>query len=137
MATPREDWEFIKKEFEILRKFLKKYFKERSEDSDFERMVGLLEFGPFNWAKLAIAIIVTIICIFAFHLYRSWVAIWAILFIFIACYDFLFDKNWVVPIIKELFDFFMQIPVIIFKTIVAIVMSIKDAVIAMFKSKEG
>lgn len=139
MATPREDWEFIKKEFNALKKFLQKYFKERGEDSDFDRTVALLEFGPYNWAKLAIAIIATIICIFSFHLYRSWTAVWVIIFIFAMFYDFLLveeKKQVLTPFIKELFGFFMQVPVLLFRTAVDILMYIKDAIVGMFKSKE-
>ena len=139
MPTPREDWEFIKKEFGVLKKFLKKYFKERSEDSDFDRTVALLDYGPFNWAKLAIAVIATLICLFSFHLYQSWSAVWVIILIFAIFYDFLLveeGKQVLTPFIKELFGFFMQIPRLLFDILVSIVMYFKEAIMGMFKSKE-
>lgn len=136
MANLRDDIEFIKKEFGVLKKFLKNYFKERRDDSKFSREVSYREYGPFNMAKLAIAIIATIICLFTFHLYRSRTAVWVVIFFFIVFYDLLFDQKWVIPVLKELFGFFMQVPVLLFETVVDILMYIKDAIVSMLKSKE-
>jgi hypothetical protein len=134
--TLKNDINFIKSEILKGIAWLRKYFKDKSDDNKKDRIVSMLEFGPFNGLKLFVVVIITLIFLFSFSLYRSEVTFWVLVFIFILFYDLFFGKGWVVPIIKELF---LIIYTIIVDSIVgtfyfikSIVMGIKDMLINMF-----
>lgn len=134
--TLKGDINFIKSEILKGVAWLCKYFKDKSDDNKKDRIVSMLEFGPFNGLKLFVVVIITLIFLFSFSLYRSEATFWVLVFIFIVFYDLFFGKGWVVPIIKESFLIIYTIIVDsivgIFYFIKSIVMGIKDMLINMF-----
>ena len=108
MARPtiKGDLQFIKSEILTGIAWLRKYFKDKSDDGKKDRIVSMLEFGPFEGLKLLVVIIITMIFLFSFSLYRSEATFWVLICIFVICYDLFFGKGWVIPILKELFSVF-------------------------------
>jgi hypothetical protein len=100
--TLQIDWNFLKNEVKLGIKFLRDYFKDKADDNKKGRIVSIIEFGPYNGLKLLVVIIITLLFLFSFSLYRSEVTFWVLVVIFIAVYDLFFGKGWVIPIIQEL-----------------------------------
>ena len=137
MARPtlKGDLEFIKSEIFKGIGWLRKYFKDKSDDNKKDRIVKLLEFGPFNGLKLLVVVIITLIFLFSFSLYRSEATFWVLFFIFIVCYDLFFGKGWVIPIINEfltvLYNILKDLVVGTFEFIVIVLNGIKDMLMSM------
>mgnify|MGYP001005745104 FL=1 len=114
---------------------MRKYFKDKSDDNKKDRIVSILEFGPFNGLKLLVVIIITLIFLFSFSLYRSEATFWVLVFIFIVFYDLFFGKGWVVPIIKEFLDVVYNVlkdfVVGTFDFIMIVLVGIKDMLMSM------
>lgn len=100
--TLQSDWNFLKNEVKLGIKFLRDYFKDKADDNKKGRIVSIIEFGPYNGLKLLVVIIITLLFLFSFSLYRSELTFWVLVIIFITIYDLFFGKGWVIPIIQEL-----------------------------------
>lgn len=100
--TLQSDWNFLKNEVKLGIKFLRDYFKDKADDNKKGRIVSMIEFGPYNGLKLLVVIIITLLFLFSFSLYRSELTFWVLVIIFITVYDLFFGKGWVIPIIQEL-----------------------------------
>lgn len=133
--TLKGDIDFIKSEILKGIAWLRKYFKDKSDDNKKDRIVSILEFGPFNGLKLLVVIIITLIFLFSFSLYRSEATFWVLVFIFIVFYDLFFGKGWVVPIIKEFLDVVYNVlkdfVVGTFDFIMIVLVGIKDMLMSM------
>lgn len=100
--TLQSDWNFLKNEVKLGIKFLRDYFKDKADDNKKGRIVSMIEFGPYNGLKLLVVVIITLLFLFSFSLYRSELTFWVLVIIFITVYDLFFGKGWVIPIIQEL-----------------------------------
>jgi hypothetical protein len=143
MARPtlKGDLEFIKSEILLGLKWLRKYFKDKSDDGKKDRIVSMLEFGPFEGLKLLVVIIITLIFLFSFSLLRSEATFWVLISIFIICYDLFFGKGWIVPVLKELLlVFYATLKEFVMGTlefIKVVLLGIKDMLMGMSPWKSG
>ncbi len=123
----QDDWNWLRSEVKLGVNFLRKYFKDKAEDGHKDRKVALLEYGPYNGIKLALGITATLIVVVSFSLFRSWGAFFVAVFCFLLIHDFLFEKDWIIPVIKEMSIVFWHIIQGIFEMIRDMFEGIKDS----------
>lgn len=123
----KEDWGWLKSEVKLGINFLRKYFKDKSDDSKKDRKVKALEFGPYNGIKLLIVVIISLIILFAFSMYRSEKGIILAVIIFIILFDIFFAKEWTTPFLKELGVVFWHMIQGVFAIIKDIGLGIKES----------
>ncbi len=138
--TLRGDLEFIKSEILLGINWLRKYFKDKSDDNKKARIVSMIEFGPFNGLRLLVAVIITLVCLFSFSLYRSETTFWVLVFIFLFSYDFFLGKGWMVPWVKKLGSLMYSMVTTLGLEMIAFIKSVlmgtKDMILDMFSIKK-
>lgn len=134
MPNIHEDIQFLRDELKKGINWLRDYFKDKSADSKFDRTAAILDFGPFNGLKLLVAIIITIVFMVLFSLYRSEATLWVVLAIFFLAVDFLFMKGWIIPSITGFVGVFFtwiaeiaqEIGHVVIEIVMSLAMDIKE-----------
>lgn len=123
MAQPRieDDIKFLWGEIKLGLNFLRGYFKDKAEEDAKKRKFAIIEYGPFNGAKLFGVVILTIVIFFTFSLWRFESTLWATLIIGILFYDIALQKEWIYPVLldigKIMYEIIKEIFIIIFEMI--------------------